>query len=105
MKPEHADLLYLVFAIALPIATIVLVRKWWISIPLAAVCFWLILDGSGRLLNRLDPERSMGMYDTLWFLFGWIPGLIYALILFGIKIGIVTLWVKARGLTPKRTPA
>ena len=93
MTAQQADTLYFSLSLALPILVIALTRKAWIAIPLAAVLDWSVLVLAGLKLQELDPERDAAMTDGIWLLFGIIPALIFASILWAIKqfvIGIKT---------------
>lgn len=69
-----------------PIITIIFVRRWWLSIALATLIPWFGLILCGILLAKLDPLRSSLPGDQIWIMVGWLPSLLYAVILYGLKV-------------------
>ena len=53
-----------------------------------ALVFWASLAIAGPLISQLDPHRLEGgtaTLDTIWFLGGWIMGLLYCFLIYGAK--------------------
>ncbi len=85
MTAHEADKIYLTLSLLVPCATIVMIKRGWIAIPLATISHWLILEVGGRQIQELDPERDAVILDSIWRVFGWIPALFLAIILWSIK--------------------
>jgi len=89
---QLVDFFGLLIALGLP-AYVVLRFPWWfITIPVAAFIFWVAIWGTGVLLNDLIPERDNAILDVIWVWFGWIAGLVYAMVLFGLRCVLPDLW-------------
>jgi hypothetical protein len=84
-----ASIIFMILAFTVPIYLVF--RFKGIGVVLGALFFWG--DGIivGQLLRVLDPARDNGPGDMVWLLMGWLPSIIYAFILFGIKHLI--LWI------------
>lgn len=97
MTAHETDILYFGLSLLLPCLAVVTLKRGWIAIPLAALSHWLILEAAGERLRALDSERdSAAISDSLWFLFGWIQGLILAAILWSIKKLIQLILAKVK---------
>ncbi len=81
MTAHQADIIYTSLAFILPIAAVVVIRKGWVAIPLAAFSHWATVDVARRVLQQLDPKRDAGLYDALWKVFGWIQAILLVIIL------------------------
>ena len=84
------DLAFLVFGLIFPAYLIFRFSKPLFTIPCAALAVWLIFLISGALISRLDSDRDAAVLDSLWLLFGWIGGLIYAILLYLFKRIIIS---------------
>ena len=93
-----ADTLCLIAALVLPI---ILVLRWnRVGIVLGTLAAWGALVLAGYLLSAFDPTRGASVLDGVWLLFGWIAGLIYSVIIYGIKMA--TLAVLSQSASPER---
>ena len=82
-------------AITLPV---VAVLRWnRVGVFVGAFTNWLSIVVAGLLINELDPKHGGGLSATLdlvWFLFGWIAGLFYSLLIFAVKSLAIFVWRK-----------
>ena len=85
MTAHQADIIYTSLGFILPIAAVVVIRKGWVAIPLAAFSHWATVDFARRVLQQLDPKRDAGLYDALWKVFGWIQAILLVIILWTMK--------------------
>ena len=87
IKTAHlVDGVCLAVALILPLCTVLL---WNLrGVVLGALVFWASLAIAGPLISQLDPHRLEGgtaTLDTIWFLGGWIMGLLYCFLIYGAK--------------------
>ena len=92
ISPQSVDQFCLWFSVLAPACVVLPFRRALFTVPLAAVIPWVTLWVCGRLLSDLDPEREGGIVDSIWLLFGWLPSLLYALALYGLRRLFVFLY-------------
>ncbi len=85
ISPQLVDQFCLWFAALAPACVVLPFRRALFTIPLGAAIPWITLYVGGYLLSVLDPERDGVVVDTLWILFGWLPSLLYAFALYGLR--------------------
>lgn len=69
---------------------------------------WSSLIVAGDLISQLDPSRLKGgtsMLDLIWLLFGWIAGLVYCLLIYGLKRLVLYLAAVASSARLRRAAA
>ncbi|MGM0489323.1 MAG: hypothetical protein ACQESR_21505, partial [Planctomycetota bacterium] len=49
-----------------------------------AIWHWVILIAAGKYLQIADPQRDARILDSVWLLFGWIQGLGYCALIYGV---------------------
>mgnify|MGYP000848994421 FL=1 len=91
MNPHLIDLLGLVFSFSWMVGGVVLIRRWYLSAIVAGLRSWAILDVTGRLLTRLDPQRGWHPSDSIWTATGWMVCIAAALVLLALRWIIVQL--------------
>ena len=85
ISPQTVDQFCLWFSVLAPACVVLPFRRALLTVPLGAVSPWVTLWVCGHLLADLDPEREGGIGDSIWLLFGWLPSLLYALALYGLR--------------------
>lgn len=91
MNPYLIDLLGLVFSFVWLVTSVIFIRRWYLSAIVAGLGSWAILDVTGRLLARLDPQRGWHPSDTIWTYTGWIFCIGIALFLLALRSVVVDL--------------
>lgn len=86
ISPHLIDQIGMALALIVPAYVVLRFPRWQTTVLLGALSFWLILVAVGQLLAVLDPNRDARMLDAIWLLVGWIPGLTYAWLLYGIRL-------------------
>lgn len=95
--PHFIDYVGGALALIVPAYIVLRFPRWQTTVLLGTIAFWLITVGLGYLLSALDPSRDAAMLDTLWFLIGWIPGVFYSWLLYGIRLCVL------RAMRPQRS--
>ena len=91
MTPQLIDLLGLVLSLGWLVGGVLLIRRWHLSALVAGLGSWAILDITGRLLARLDPERGWNPSDSIWTYTGWILCIGVALFILAVRSIVVRL--------------
>lgn len=100
MTTAHAvDIGFLVVAAVGPVLFVLRWRRRGVA-P-GAIFAWGVLVVAGEVLSALDPAR-MRMLDHLWFFFGWIGTLSYALAVYLVVSGGAMLWSSWQGFRTRR---
>lgn len=87
MNPARlADYLGMALALIVPAYVVLRFPRWQITVLLGTFFFWVITVAQGHLLAALDPHRDAAMLDSIWLLIGWIPGLVYSWLLYGMRL-------------------
>jgi len=61
------------------------VHRWrWLGVFLGTIWVWASLFIAGMMLHNLDSTRNAAILDHLWMFFGWLVGLVYSGVIFGI---------------------
>ena len=79
---HFVDTIFVLIACALPVYSVVRLNA--VGIIFGALAFWIALIVSGLVLSALDPSRSR-LLDSLWLWTGWLAGLIYCALIYGLK--------------------
>ena len=87
LRVAHAvDQACLAIAFLLPVATVL---RWNIrGVLLGALINWGSLIAAGILMSEIAPGSrgaDHSILDILWFLFGWVFGVAYCFLLYGMK--------------------
>jgi hypothetical protein len=75
MTAHILDISGLILSACWMIGFSLVIRRWYLALIVAGFGFWAILDGTGRLIVRLDPLRDWSPSDTIWTNLGWLLGL------------------------------
>jgi hypothetical protein len=94
LSPELVDHGGMALALLVPAIIVLGFARWQVTGPLGVFSFWAITVEQGHLLAQLDPTRDAAMLDSIWFFIGWIPGVAYCWLLYGIRRCF--LWVGRR---------
>ena len=85
------DNLCVAAAFLLPVVTVLYWNR--IGVILGALIHWWSLAMAGLLITTLDYRGGLTVtLDLIWFLFGWIQGLGYSLLIYGMKCLGLFLW-------------
>ena len=90
---HFVDTIFVLIAFALPVYLVVRLNA--AGVIFGALAFWLVLIVSGLVLAALDPSRS-DFLDSLWVWTGWLAGLIYCALIYGLKKSY-HFWRERRG--------
>ena len=85
ISPHDVDQFCCLFSLIAPACVVLTFRRALLTVPIGAIIPWITLWVCGRLLADLDPERRGGFIDNVWLLFGWLPSLLYASCLYGLR--------------------
>jgi hypothetical protein len=77
------DKVGLVALLGIPAGIVLGLRPY--GILLGALSFWWLGLLIGWLLSELDPNRNGSLIDAIFLVTGWLAGLAYALLVFGLK--------------------
>ncbi|MFN7563392.1 MAG: hypothetical protein ACK5TH_16540 [Prosthecobacter sp.] len=91
MNPYLIDLLGLVLSFIWLVTSVILIRRWYLSALVAGFGSWAVLDVTGRLLARLDPQRGWHPSDSIWAATGWMVCIAAALVLLALRWIVVRL--------------
>ena len=94
MTPHSIDFLGLVLSFGWLVGGVIFIRRWHVSAMVAGLGCWAILDVTGRLLARLDPERGWNPSDTIWTYTGWIGCIGVALFMVALRSIVVRLTIR-----------
>jgi len=83
------DIFIFALALSIPAAIVFLIRSAWLSLPFAALAAWLIIYAGGVLLTLTHSKGHSAAVDAAWLRTGWGAGLIYACLLFLIRIALL----------------
>ena len=80
---QIVDTFFLVLAFMVPIFCVV---RWNLKGAfIGAAFFWAILLLSGFIIAAFDAERGSSVVDGAWLVLGWLAGLIYSFLIYGLK--------------------
>ena len=60
----------------------------WKGVVVGALLMWGAMHVAGMLLSSIDPNRELRMLDSAWALLGWVPGLLYSILVLAVR-GII----------------
>ena len=98
---EHADWLGLILWFLLPAYVVLRFPNKNITIPIGTLLFWIVGVVTGSMLAILDRERGSTFDDSVFVFTGWIFGLAYSWLLFGIRCGVVSAFRKTKPAVAK----
>jgi CDP-diglyceride synthetase len=86
ISPQLVDYGGMALALIVPAYIVLRFPRWQVTVLLGTIAFWLITVEQGYLLAMLDPSRDAAMVDSIWLFIGWIPGLAYSWLLYGVRL-------------------